>query len=54
MTPRPLSIAPVSLAVMACALMLGCPIWTEDADFVGTGVATWTSDRVAHYLKPAT
>lgn len=36
--------------VLACAMTLGCPVWTEDADFFGTGVATWTSDRVVLYL----
>lgn len=36
--------------VLACAMALGCPIWTEDQDFFGTGVATWTSDRVVLYL----
>lgn len=36
--------------VLACALVLRCPIWTEDADFFGTGVATWTTDRVELYL----
>lgn len=36
--------------VLACAMTLGCPVWTEDADFFGTGVATWTSDRVAFYF----
>lgn len=36
--------------VLACAMALGCPIWTEDADFFGAGVATWTSDRIALYL----
>lgn len=36
--------------VLACALMLDCPVWTEDADFFGAGVATWTSDRVALYF----
>lgn len=36
--------------VLACAMVLGCPIWTEDADFFGTGVATWTTDRVELYL----
>jgi predicted nucleic acid-binding protein len=36
--------------VLACAMTLDCPVWTEDADFFGTGVATWTSDRVALYL----
>ncbi len=28
----------------------GCPIWTEDTDFFGCGVATWTTDRVELYL----
>lgn len=37
---------------LACALMLGCPVWTEDADFFGTGVATWTTSRVRLYLAP--
>jgi predicted nucleic acid-binding protein len=36
--------------VLACAMMIDCPVWTEDADFFGTGVPTWTSDRVALYL----
>ena len=36
--------------VLACAMTIDCPVWTEDADFFGTGVATWTSDRVALYL----
>lgn len=35
---------------LACALMFGCPIWTEDADFFGTGVATWTTSRVAIFF----
>jgi predicted nucleic acid-binding protein len=37
--------------VLACAMTLGCPVWTEDADFFGTGVATWTSDRIVLYLS---
>ena len=37
--------------VLACAMVLGCPVWTEDADFFGTGVATWTTDRIALYLS---
>jgi predicted nucleic acid-binding protein len=37
---------------LACALLLGCPVWTEDADFFGTGVATWTTSRVRLYLAP--
>lgn len=37
--------------VVATALLLDLPIWTEDQDFFGTGVATWTSDRVELYLQ---
>ena len=40
--------------VLACALALGCPIWTEDSDFFGCGVATWTTDRVEIYLENVT
>ncbi|HZC23037.1 MAG TPA: PIN domain-containing protein [Candidatus Binatia bacterium] len=29
------------------------PIWTEDADFFGAGVATWTTDRVELLLREA-
>ena len=36
--------------VLACAMTIGCPVWTKDADFFGTGVATWTTDRVELYL----
>jgi len=36
--------------VLACAMVIDCPIWTEDTDFFGTGVATWTSDPVELYL----
>jgi predicted nucleic acid-binding protein len=36
--------------VLACAMIIGCPVWTEDADFFGTGVATWTSDRIELYF----
>jgi predicted nucleic acid-binding protein len=39
--------------VLAVALALGCAIWTEDADFFGCGVATWTTDRVELYLAKA-
>ena len=35
---------------LACALALDCPIWTEDTDFFGAGVATWTTNRVELYL----
>jgi predicted nucleic acid-binding protein len=36
--------------VLACALVWNCPVWTEDADFFGSGVATWTTDRISLYL----
>jgi predicted nucleic acid-binding protein len=36
---------------VALALKLNCPIWTEDQDFFGSGVATWTTDRVELYLE---
>jgi predicted nucleic acid-binding protein len=36
--------------VVASALALGCAIWTEDTDFFGCGVTTWTSDRVELFL----
>lgn len=37
--------------IVAEAIMLNVPIWTEDRDFFGSGVATWTTDRVELYLK---
>jgi len=36
--------------ILAAALALDCPIWTEDADFFGVGIATWTTDRVELFL----
>ena len=36
--------------ILATALILDCPVWTEDNDFFGTGVPTWTSDRVEIYF----
>jgi predicted nucleic acid-binding protein len=36
--------------VLACAMAWNCPVWTEDTDFFGSGVATWTTDRIALYL----
>ncbi len=37
--------------ILASALALGCPIRTEDTDFFGCGVATWTTDRVQLFLR---
>ena len=31
--------------------VLNLPIWTEDQDFFGSGIATWTTDRVDIYLR---
>ena len=36
--------------VVASALVLECPVWTEDRDFFGAGICTWTTDRVELYL----
>lgn len=36
--------------ILASALAPDCPIWTEDTDFFGCGVATWTTDRIELYL----
>jgi hypothetical protein len=33
--------------VLAAAMALECPIWTEDVEFFGTGVATWTTDALS-------
>ena len=30
---------------------LACAVWTEDADFSGTGVAVWTTNRIEIFLK---
>ena len=37
--------------VVATALLLDLPIWTEDQDLFGSGVATWTTDRVQLYFR---
>jgi predicted nucleic acid-binding protein len=44
---------PEDWPVLATALTLQCPIWTEDTDFFGTGIATWKSDRVELFLQQA-
>jgi predicted nucleic acid-binding protein len=40
--------------ILATALALDCPLWTEDRDFFGVGIPTWTSARVGIYLSGAT
>lgn len=39
--------------VVATALLVDAPIWTEDQDFFGSGIATWTSSRIELYLRGA-
>jgi predicted nucleic acid-binding protein len=39
--------------VVALALATGAAVWTEDQDFFGSGVATWTTDRVELCLRNA-
>lgn len=38
-------------AIVATAMLFNCPIWTEDKDFFGTGIPTWTSDRIHLYFS---
>lgn len=37
--------------VVAVSLLLSFPIWTEDPDFFGAGVATWTTRTVELFLE---
>lgn len=37
--------------VLAAALTLNAPVWTEDSDFFGLGVPTWTTANVGIYLR---
>ena len=37
--------------VLAAALALACGVWTEDADFFGTGIPVWTTSRVEIFLR---
>jgi len=37
--------------VLATALAFRSGVWTEDSDFFGTGVATWTTANVELFLK---
>ena len=44
---------PKDWPVVATALLLKCPLWTEDQDFFGCGIATWTNTNVQIYFRPA-
>lgn len=37
--------------VVALALTLDCPVWTEDQDFFGTGIPIWNSQNVEIFLS---
>jgi predicted nucleic acid-binding protein len=36
--------------VVACALALTAGVWTNDNDFLGTGIPTWTTDTLQDWL----
>ena len=42
---------PEDWPILASALALRCPIWTEDSGFFGCGVATWTPNRLQVFLR---
>ena len=48
---RVLARDPDDWPIVAVALLFDFPIWTEDQDFFGSGVATWTTDRVELYFR---
>jgi predicted nucleic acid-binding protein len=37
--------------VLAAALALDCPIWTQDADFFGVGVVTWSTQNIDSFFR---
>ncbi|MCP9915251.1 PIN domain-containing protein [Cyanobium sp. ATX 6F1] len=42
---------PSDWPALALAIQLECPIWSEDQDFFGTGVATWVTATVEVFLR---
>ncbi|MGI0483427.1 PIN domain-containing protein [Geminocystis sp. CENA526] len=38
-------------SIVALALSLKCPIWTEDQDFFGIGIATWRTKNIEIFLN---
>ena len=38
-------------SLVALALAFGCPIWTEDRDFFGTGIATWRTKNIEIFFN---
>jgi predicted nucleic acid-binding protein len=41
---------PSDWPVVACALVLGADVWTNDNDYLGTGIATWTTQTLQRWL----
>ena len=41
---------PADWPAVACALLLNAGIWTNDNDFLGTGVPTWTTATLQAWL----
>jgi len=41
---------PEDWPIVALALAVDAPVWTEDTDFFGSGIATWTTGNVEVYL----
>ena len=39
--------------IVATSLLLRCPVWTEDRDFFGSGISTWTTETIELYLRDA-
>ena len=37
--------------ILALTLSLNSPIWTEDQDFFGVGIATWNTRNIEIYLS---
>jgi predicted nucleic acid-binding protein len=37
--------------IVALSLALKCPIWTEDQDFFGTGIATWRTKNIEIFFR---
>lgn len=41
---------PTDWPVVACSLALSAAVWTNDNDFLGTGVPTWTTETLQAWL----
>jgi predicted nucleic acid-binding protein len=42
---------PTDWPIVASALALSADVWTNDNDFLGTGVATWTTETLHRWLE---